>query len=67
MVTVDSFISIDPIGRTRYVYYTCDRCGCACNQSGTRKERLYQYDNDQLCWECLWDAMKDDQVFTEAE
>ena len=63
MVTIDSFISIDPIGRTRTVKCECDLCGKPCNQGGCKEERLYQYDDDQLCFDCMWDAMFTAGVF----
>ena len=43
---------------------TCDLCGCQCNQYGARHERLYEYNGDQLCYECLWDAMTGDGTVT---
>ena len=58
MVTVNNHI-VNPGApcMIRSTRHTCDLCGCLCNQSGTRKERLYQYGEDQLCWECLWDVL----------
>ena len=36
----------------------CDVCGAKCTSiNGARYERLYRYDGDELCFECLWDAL----------
>ena len=42
--------------------YTCDLCGCKCDPEGTRSEKLYKWDGDQLCFECLWDAIDPETV-----
>lgn len=39
------------------VKHECDMCGRSCIQSGARSERLYRYNDDELCFECLWDAL----------
>lgn len=44
--------------------HECDFCGRSCIQSGTRSERLYEYNDEQLCFECLWDALITDGTVT---
>ena len=66
MVTVDTFISIDPIGKTTTVKKECDWCGCRCD-GDSREEKLYAYKDEELCWECLLDALNNDEVFTEVK
>ena len=38
--------------------YICDLCGRRCDPEGTRSERLYRFEGDELCFECLLDAME---------
>lgn len=66
MVTVDTFISINPIGKTKSVKKECDWCGCRCYGTA-REEKLYDYKGEELCFGCLWDAMNNDEVFSEVE
>ncbi len=67
MVQVDTYISGFRPTRTRIVRHTCDLCGRECIQSGTKEERLYDYGEDQLCFECLWDALTTDGTVEIAE
>ena len=37
---------------------TCDLCNARCTGvNGARHERLYKYEGDELCFECLWDVL----------
>ena len=50
-------------GYTKIEYeYTCDCCGRRCDPEGTRTERLYKWDGDQLCFECYWEATEPETV-----
>lgn len=36
----------------------CDFCGAKCTSiNGARHERLFKYEGDELCYECLWDVL----------
>lgn len=37
--------------------YYCDSCGARCHVGGTNDSCLYEYDGEELCFECLWDIL----------
>lgn len=45
----------------------CDKCGTTCYPDGFKDQGLYTYDGEELCFDCLWDALQADQVFTKTE
>lgn len=67
MVTMTKMICGVPPRMRIVTKYECDLCGCSCNQDGTQKERLYKYNNDFLCYECLWDALINDGIVETVE
>lgn len=40
-----------------YVKFTCDGCGCQCDQDGNYTDKLYWYDTEQLCANCIADKI----------
>lgn len=42
----------------RSMSFECDWCGCRCIPEGNWKEKLYQYEEDQLCAECVLEALE---------
>lgn len=67
MVTVDKFISVDPIGRDTTTTYTCNQCGRRCDQGNTRTKMLWWYGQEQLCVECLLEAQESDGIIEKVE
>jgi len=45
-----------------WVECTCDLCGARCSQDGSMKQKLYQFNGDQLCFDCLWDALEMSEI-----
>ena len=37
--------------------FECDWCNRQCNPNGNRIDRLYEYDGDQLCANCLLEQL----------
>ena len=68
MVSVRKYIITVPMPH-RYtdIKHFCDQCGASCDPDGTRHEKLYQYGEDQLCYECAWDALIGDGTIREVE
>ena len=47
---------------------TCDLCGAHCTSSnGARHERLYKYNGDEMCFECLFETLLNDGTVEEVE
>ena len=62
MVTVDR-----ELGHITNVKFECDRCGRRCDQGNTRTGKLWAYEDEELCVECLLEALEADGVIREAE
>lgn len=42
----------------RSTSYECDWCSRRCIPEGNANEKLYRYDGEQLCAECLLEALE---------
>lgn len=46
----------------RWTSFECDWCGSRCNPNGNRVERLYEYDGEQLCADCLLEQLQNEGI-----
>lgn len=60
MVTVYKDVCM-PFGSpytTRSVHFQCDLCETRCDPHGSMADRLYEYDGEQLCLNCLLENLE---------
>lgn len=55
------------LNRITDVKYECDRCQRRCDQGNTRIGKLWDYESEELCVECLLEALEADGVIRQAE
>lgn len=39
----------------KHIY--CDLCGAEVFPGGTKESKAWEYEGDELCWDCLWDVL----------
>ena len=42
----------------RSTSYECDWCNRRCDPNGSRSDRIYEYDGEQLCLDCLLENLE---------
>ena len=57
MIEIEKRICGNPPHLQTIKHIYCDLCGAEVFPGGTKESKAWEYEGDELCWDCLWDVL----------